>query len=71
MNRTLIPFIKQSDRTIFNPVEQRVYGLVQIATGVVCLIAGAKRTPSWTLAYALRGAQRAHQRREAGQRAEW
>lgn len=71
VSRRLIPFVKQSDRTVFNPIEQRIYALIQIATGLVSFFAGTKRTPSWTLAYAMRGAQRAYQRREAGKRAEW
>lgn len=68
MNRRLIPFIKQNDQTVFNPIEQRVYALIHIAEGLIMLIAGIKRTPSWSLAYAMRGALRASRREQAGKR---
>lgn len=56
--------------SIFNPVEQRLYGLVFIATGIVMVFRG-KNAPNWTLRYALWGAQRAHNRRERGERSTW
>lgn len=51
-------YIERHQRTVFNPIEQRVYGLVFIAQGIVTVIAG-KYGPSWTLRYALWGAQKA------------
>lgn len=55
--------------SVFNPVEQRLYGLVFIATGIVMIFRG-KNAPNWTLKVALWGAQRAYNRemRKRGER---
>lgn len=38
-----------------SPVEQRVYGLIHVATGLWMIVFG-KYTPSWTLSYVMKKA---------------
>lgn len=49
-------------QSVFNPFEQRVFGLVKIAEGIVTVIVGTKRAPSWELDMARWGARRAGRR---------
>lgn len=47
--------------SVWNPVEQRLFGLVSIAEGLLTLVLG-KYAPSLVYRVALWGAQRAHRR---------
>lgn len=50
-------YVERRQRSVFGPFEQRVYGLIQVAQGVVTMVVG-KYGPSWTLKYAMWGATR-------------
>lgn len=49
---------KKDVPSVFNFWEQRLFGLITIAQGIVMIIMG-KYAPSWTLKYAMYGAMKA------------
>lgn len=54
-------YIERHRRTVFNPLEQRLYGLVHIAQGIVMVMVG-KYGPSWTLRYSMWGSRKYHRK---------